>query len=402
MNDYNYVVYTKEGKKLKGTISALSEDRAKMLLREQGFSVGRVTKQTIWTKDINISIGPAVSARDLSVFCRQFQSLLHAGVTVIDGLEMLSAQTENKTFAATLKECYASVQKGTTLADAMKKFPKVFPSLLLNMIEAGEASGSLDISFERMGVYFEKNAKIKALVKKAMIYPIMIVVVALVVLVVMSLVIIPRFSKLFADMGSELPKITKAVMTFSNFLLFKWYLVVGIGGTLALLIGLFARTEKGKLFFGKMAMKLPVFGKLTVKNASALFARTLATLVGAGVSLSEALAIAARSTSNMQFRRALENARAEVIQGKLLNEPLRKCGLFPPMVYQMVRIGEETGNIQGMLEKSAEYYEEEVEMTTGNLTALMEPLIIVVMGGIVGILVLAMYMPLIQMYGTMG
>ena len=186
MNDYNYVVYTKEGKKLKGTISALSEDRAKMLLREQGFSVGRVTKQTIWNKDINISIGPAVTARDLSVFCRQFQSLLNAGVTVIDGLEMLSAQTENKTFAQTLKECYAAVQKGTTLADAMKKHPKVFPALLLNMIEAGEASGSLDVSFERMSVYFEKNAKLKALVKKAMIYPIMILIVAFVVLIAME------------------------------------------------------------------------------------------------------------------------------------------------------------------------------------------------------------------------
>lgn len=402
MNDYNYVVYTKEGKKLKGTISALSEDRAKMLLREQGFSVGRVTKQTIWNKDINISIGPAVTARDLSVFCRQFQSLLNAGVTVIDGLEMLSAQTENKTFAQTLKECYAAVQKGTTLADAMKKHPKVFPALLLNMIEAGEASGSLDVSFERMSVYFEKNAKLKALVKKAMIYPIMILIVAFVVLIAMSVIIIPRFSKMFADMGSDLPVITKVVMSFSDFLIHKWYWILLIVGLLALLIGLFARSEKGKLFFGKLAMKLPIFGKLTIKNASALFARTLATLAGAGVPLADALAIVSRSMKNMQFRRALENARAEVIQGKLLNEPLRKCGLFPPMVYQMVRIGEETGNLQGMLEKSAEYYEEEVEMTTANLTTLMEPLIIIVMGVIVGVLVLALYMPMIQMYGTMG
>ncbi len=238
--------------------------------------------------------------------------------------------------------------------------------------------------------------------KKAMIYPVMIFSVAFIVLIVMAVVVFPRFAKMFADMDTELPAITKVVMAFSNFLIYKWYILVPSVATVVVFFICFGRTEKGKIFFAKLSLKLPIFGKMTVKNACALFARTLGTLVGAGVSLSEALGITARSMNNKLFREALESARLEVIQGRSLNEPLRKCGLFPLMIPQMVRIGEETGNIHGMLDKAADYYEDEVEMTTGNLTAMMEPMIIVVMGVIVGTMVVAMYMPLIQMYGTMG
>lgn len=402
MQNYIYTVINKEGKKLKGTLQAESPERARAMLRSQGFTIQKVVKETILTKELEITIGNQVKARDLSVFCRQFHSLLRAGVTVIDALDMLSGQTENKVFAKTLRECYATVQKGSSLTEAMKKHPKIFPGLLMNMVEAGEASGNLDLSFERMAAFFEKDAKLRALVKKAMIYPIMIMLVAFLVLIIMSVFIIPRFSKIFADMGAELPKLTLAVMNFSNFIIYRWYILVGAAIVMGVTLHLVLKTEQGKVFFARVAMKLPIFGKLTVKNASALFARTLATLTGAGVSLSEALSITARSMNNYLFRQALENARTEVIQGRSLNDPIRRCGLFPMMIPQMVRIGEETGNLEGMLEKSADYYEEEVEMATGNLTTMMEPLIIVVMGGIVGILVLALYMPIIQMYGTMG
>lgn len=251
---------------------------------------------------------------------------------------------------------------------------------------------------ERMSVQFEKSAKLKALVKKAMMYPIVIIIVALAVLIVMSVVVIPQFAEMFASMGSELPAITKAVMAFSNFLMTKWYLLILIVAVAAFAFVSFGKTETGQVVYGMITMKAPIFGKLTVKSASASFARTLSTLMGAGISLSEALDITSRSMKNIHFKRALQEAKKEVEQGTNLSEPLRKCGLFPMMIPQMVKIGEETGNIDGMLLKTADYYEDEVEIATGSLTTLMEPLIIVVLGVIVAILVLAMYMPMISMY----
>lgn len=398
MTDYVYTAIGKDGKQVKGTISAANEDRAWALIKEQGLVPTKVAQQTALNKDINISIGSPVKPRDLSVFCRQFQSILAAGVTIVEALGMLADQTENKVFAKAIQETKASVQKGSTLADAMRAHPKVYPSLLINMVEAGEASGSLENSMERMSVQFEKSAKLKAMIKKAMMYPIVIIIVAFAVLIVMSIVVIPQFAEMFESMGSELPAITKAVMAFSDFLMNKWYILLILVVLAAVFFSWFAKTETGQTIFGMIAMKAPIFGKLVVKNASASFARTLSTLVSSGISLSEALEITSRSMTNIHFRRALQEARVEVEQGVNLSEPLRKCGLFPSMIPQMIKIGEETGNIDGMLTKAADYYEDEVEIATASLSTLMEPLIIVVLGVIVGVLVLAMYMPMISMY----
>lgn len=398
MENFVYSAVTKDGKKVKGTIPAANEGRAMALLREQGLMPTKVEKQTMLNKEINISFGAAVKPRDLSVFCRQFQSILAAGVTIVEALGMLSGQTENKVFAKAITETQAAVQKGSTLAEAMKQHPKIYPALLVNMIEAGEASGSLETAMERMSVQFEKSAKLKALIKKAMMYPIVIVFVAFAVLIVMSVVVIPQFATMFEGMGSELPTITVIVMAFSNFIMHKWYMLALIVVVAAILIRYFAKTETGQVFFGTVSMKLPIFGTLVVKNASASFARTISTLIGAGISLSEGLEITARSMKNILYKRALMEAKKEVEQGTNVSEPLRKCGLFPQMIPQMVKIGEETGNIDGMLLKTADYYEDEVEIATGSLTTLMEPLIIVVLGVIVAVLVLAMYMPMINMY----
>lgn len=398
MTNFVYTAVNKDGKKVKGTIPAANQSRAMAALREQGLTPTRVEQETMFNREISFSIGGGVKPRDLSVFCRQFQSILAAGVTIVEALGMLVDQTENKAFAKAIRETQAAVQKGSTLAEAMKQHPKIYPALLVNMVEAGEASGSLELAMERMSVQFEKSAKLKALVKKAMMYPIVIIIVAFAVLIVMSIVVIPQFAEMFADMGSELPAITKAVMAFSNFLMTKWYLLLLIVAVAAFAFISFGKTETGQVVYGMITMKAPIFGKLTVKSASASFARTLSTLMGAGISLSEALDITSRSMKNIHFKRALQEAKKEVEQGTNLSEPLRKCGLFPMMIPQMVKIGEETGNIDGMLLKTADYYEDEVEITTGSLTTLMEPLIIVVLGVIVGVLVLAMYMPMISMY----
>ena len=401
MIDYIYTAVGRDGKKIKGTISATNESRARVLLKEQGIVPTKLTKQTVLNKDININIGPAVKPRDLSVFCRQFQSILKAGVTIVEALEMLADQTENKVFANAIRETKTSVQKGSTLAGAMKEHPKIYPTMLINMVEAGEVSGSLEIALERMGTQFEKSAKLKGLVKKAMIYPIMILIVALGVVIAMSIFVVPQFAKMFEDMGTEMPAMTAMIMSFSDFLIHKWYIAILVVAVLVFAISMFAKSENGQAFFGRLSLKLPIFGKLIAKSTSASFARTISTLVSAGVPVSDALEITARSMNNVLFKQALRDAKRQVEQGSSLSAPLAACGLFPAMIPQMIRIGEETGNIDGMLTKAAEYYEEEVEIATGSLTSMIEPLIIVVLGAIVAFLVLALYMPMMSMYSGM-
>lgn len=401
MTEYIYTVVDKNGKRKKDTISAASMDRARKMLRDQGLTVVKIEESNIFNKDLNISIGGSVKPRDLSVFCRQFQSILNAGVTIVDALDMLSGQTENKVFAKTIGEVQLSVKKGSSLSEAMKEHPKVFPDLLVNMIEAGEASGNLELSMERMATQFEKSAKLKALIKKAMIYPIVILVVAIAVMIVMSVAVIPQFAKMFKGMGAELPGVTKVVLAISDVLIHKWWLLIIIIVAAVFAISYFAKTETGRYFFSRIAIKLPLFGKLSIKSNSASFARTLSTLVCAGIAISDALEIASRSIKNVLFRDVILDARKEVEQGVALSVPLRKAKLFPMMIPQMISIGEETGNIDGMLTKSAEYYEDEVEIATESLTSAMEPLIIIVMGVIVGTLVLAMYMPMISMYDNL-
>ena len=259
----------------------------------------------------------------------------------------------------------------------------------------------MDKVFARMATHFEKSARTKALVKKAMVYPTVLIVVAVVVIIVMSVVVFPQFANMFADMGSDLPGITKVVMAFSDFLIHRWYVLLGAVVFILLSVRFFAATDAGKHVFGRLSLRIPVFGKMNVKNASAMFSRTLGTLISSGMQLSESLTITAHSMGNVLFKDALLEAKFEVEQGISLSKAVRECGLFPPMVCQMLYIGEETGNIEEMLTKVAEYYEEEVEIQTQSLSAAMEPLIIVVMGGIVAFLVLAMYMPMIDMYSNM-
>lgn len=401
MTDYTYVAIGKDGKEVKGTIQANDENNARARLKKEGLQPVSVKKASILNKDISIG-GGGVKIRDLSVFCRQFTSILNAGVTVVDALRMMSEQSDNKTLKTTLNEVRMSVEQGDTLAGAMGKFPKVFPSMLVTMVEAGEESGSLEVSFERMSTQFEKSAKMAGLVKKAMIYPIVLMCVAVIVVIVMSVFVIPQFATMFEDMGSELPAVTKAVVALSDVLIYKWYILLIAVVVIIFGIKFYAGTDSGKVVFGKLAMKAPLFGKLNVKSYSAKFSRTLSTLVSSGLGISQAIEITAKSMTNVLYSQALEKVKQDVEQGVAISVPVRKSGVFPPMVSNMLAIGEETGNIEDMLDKVAEYYEEETELATQGLTAAMEPLIIVVMGVIVGTLVLAMYMPMISMYGGLG
>ena len=400
MATFGYEAVNKAGKTLKGSIDA--DDEAKVLaeLKAKGLTVVSLKKQSALTKDINIDIGGKPKPRDLSVFCRQFVSMTKAGVSIIEALKMLSEQTENKKLKEAVTKVRVDVEKGEPLADAFSKHPKIFPSLLVNMTAAGEASGSLDVALERMATHFEKSAKTKSLVKKAMIYPLVLCIIMIVVIIIMLVFVIPSYSEMFAELDTELPAITKTMLAMSNFLKTKWFIPVGI--VVALFVGLktFSKTNTGKHVFGKLALLFPLTKNLKKKEASSMMARTLSTMIAAGVPLVEAVGIVANTMNNIWYKEALLDARDQIVMGVPLSQPLETSGLFPPMVYHMTRIGEESGNTEDMLNKLADYYDEEVEMAVQSLMAMMEPLIIVLMAIVVGVMVMSILSPMMSMYNA--
>ncbi len=401
MASYGYEAIDAAGKSVKGSVEAENIEKARADLKNQGLTVTELKEQSLLTKDINIDIGGKPKARDLSVFCRQFVSMIRAGVTILDALRMLTEATENKKLQKAVNEIRVSAEKGETLASAIAEHPKVFPELMVNMVAAGEASGSLDKSIERMAVQFERSNKTKALVKKALTYPIMVLVVAFIVIIVMLVKVIPSYVVMFKDLGTELPGITKAVMAASDFVMSKWFILAPCIALIVFAFARFKRTDAGKHIFGKLALKIPAVKNLTVKTASAQMARTLSTLMGSGVPLVEAVGIVSQTMTNVYFKEALEEAKEDITIGQPLSTPLQRCGLFPPMVYHMIRIGEESGNTEDMLDKLADYYEEEVEMAVSTLMAAMEPLFIVILAVIVLVLIAACMAPMLTMYDAL-
>lgn len=401
MDSFSYTAISLDGKEKKGSMEATSADKVVEQLKADGLIPVNVAQQSALSKDLNLSFGGKVKARDLSLFCRQFVGILSAGVSIINALDIMSEQTSNKKLAQAIKDVQIAVEKGDNLATAMKMQGKIFPSILINMVEAGEASGNLEIAFERMGEHFEKENRLKALIKKSAIYPCMIGVVAVGVIVLMLTIIIPKFEDLFESMGSELPWATKVMKGASEFLLGNWPIVLLVVFAVVIAIALFKKSPTGELFFAKLALKIPVFGKLKVKTYSARYARTISTLLVAGIPLIDALDITARTIDNKVIRDVLINAKSEVARGVPLSVPLKASGVFPPMVHHMTHIGEETGNIEGMLNRLADYYDEEVEVASQGLTAALEPLIILVLAALVILLIVAIMGPMLQMYKDM-
>ncbi len=366
MADYSYLAVNEKGKQVKGTVDAPDSRAAMNLVRDRGLTVIKVTEATVLNKEIKIEFHKKVKSRDIAVFCRQMSSILDAGISITEALDILAEQTEKKQLREAVETTRDNVAKGELLSDAMRQAGSVFPSILISLVQTGEESGSIAYSFERMAVHFEKQAKLSGLVKKAM--------------------------------GAELPLITRAVMGFSSFVIHRWYILLVI--IIAIVGGLryYLSTDKGRHVWGRILLKIPVFGDLSAKNASADFARTMSTLMSAGMPVTKGLEITAAAMKNVLFRDVLLEVKKDVEQGQPMSNMLKETGIFPPMVGNMVRIGEESGSVDAMLEKIADYYEEEVEMATEALTAVMEPLIIVVLGVVVGIIVLAIYMPMVSLY----
>lgn len=397
MPGFNYTAIDRNGKRVRSSLDASSIETAKSSLRGAGYTILDIKEQTTLNRDIEIPFLGKPKAKDMAVFCRQFVSILRAGVSVASVLSMLGQQTGNKKLRAAIREMQADVEKGESLATSMRRHPKIFPAILVNMVSAGEASGNLEESFRQMELYFERSKRTKSKVTSAMIYPCVLIVVMIVVLIVMMTKIIPNFLKTFEDMDAELPKITLGVMAVCEWFKSWWWVPLLV--LAALVVGgvLFHRTNKGRHFFGWLARKTPVVGNLTVKTACATFCRTMEVLIGSGLTLTDSMDLAASNMGNIYYLEAIRDARGMVAEGTPLRESLVRTGIFPPMVSNLVGVGEETGDLQSMMGKVADYYDEEVDEATKKLLNLMEPAIIIVMAVFVVIIVLAIYLPMINM-----
>lgn len=401
MASFQYEAITQDGKSIKGTQEGENAELIRTQLKSKGYIVTNVSEQSALNKDININFDKKPSPRDLGVFCRQFVAMSRAGVSILECLSLLREQTENKILGKAIREVQVEVEKGETLANGLKEHPKVFSDLMVTTVNAGEQSGSLETSLERMAEQYEKSAKTAALVKKAMIYPIVVAVVAVAVVIVMLVVVIPSYTDMFADLGTDLPGITKAVVAMSDFIMNYWYILAPAVVAIGFGLKFYLKTPGGKHVKSVFALKIPAIKNLTTKSACSQLARTLSTLLAAGVSLVDAVDIVGQTMQNTLFKDALRDAKEEVIKGVPLSVPLQESGLFPPMMYHMVHIGEEAGNTEEMLTKLADYYDEEVEMAVQSLMAAMEPMIIIVLAGIVGVLIGAVMAPMLTMYQAM-
>ncbi|WP_319525985.1 type II secretion system F family protein [uncultured Desulfosarcina sp.] len=399
-------IYLWEGKNRnnvvqKGEMEAASEDVVRSNLSRLRITPSKIKKKP---KDLfeNVSfLQPKVTQKDVILFCRQFSTMIDAGLPIIQCMDILHAQQENATFKKMLKSIKEQVESGSTLADSLKKYPRQFDDLFVNMVAAGEAGGILDTILRRLSAYMEKAAKLKGQVKGAMTYPIVTLIIAVLVVAVILVFVIPVFQEMFADMGGTLPGPTLIVIGMSDFVKTKiHWIIIGV----VLFIWAFRkyyRTDRGRKMVDATMLKLPVFGLLLRKVAVAKFTRTMGTMLSSGVAILEALDIVAKTAGNKTIEQAIYTVRSGIAEGRTMADPLGETGVFPAMVCQMISVGESTGALDAMLQKIADFYEEEVDQAVENMTALIEPFMLVFLGVVIGGLVISMYLPVFKMAGNL-
>ncbi len=400
MPNFQYKALDQRGNQTKGTIDAESVEMARQILRNQGLTPVEVKAESLLTKDWSFDKAP--SRKDLSMFCKQFASLMRAGVNITDTLEMLSSTVSNKLLQKAIKGTRTAVQKGETLGDAMKQYPQCFDSMMINMVEAGEASGSLDESFERVALQIDKSDKIASAIKGALIYPIIVLIVAVIVIIVLLVLVVPSFMNMFSDMDMEMPKITTAVVKLSDFVKGNIFLILVIIAGLIIGIKLFRKSSFGSNLLATAAIKLPAIGNFTIKSQSSKFARTLSSMQAAGITLNKALDITAGVVTNLKFKEATIKARDLVMTGVPLAQALQEQDVFPTMLTHMVAIGEDTGDLPGMLEKTADYYDEQTQAATDALMQVMSPATIILLLVVVGPILAAVLAPMLTLYTGLG
>ena len=401
MAEFTYVALTDTGAKKSGNIVAESKEVALQMLREQSLFPTSVETASALNKEVKFNTGGSISPHALAVFCRQFHSMMDAGVAMVPALHMLGQQSDNKTLAKAIADLEQDVKAGLTLGEAMRHQGKVFPEMMIAMTEAGEASGKLDVSLDRMATQFDRVAETRSRTIKASIYPIIVLVVCIAIVIFMLLKVIPSYETMFESMDMTLPAATLMMIALSNFLQNYWFIAIGIIVAIVLVRMFIRSTPKGHLSQDTVALKIPILGPLRQKTACSIISRTLSTLIFSGVSIVEALQITSKVIDNYAYKVALEEAVDDVKKGVPLSATLAKHPIFPPMVVYMISVGEETGQTDEMLTKLADYYDDEVEMATETAMAAIEPAIILVMAGLVGLLVVAVMGPMIKMYSNL-
>ena len=394
------------GKKITGEVEARDIQTVFNILKGKRITpVAKKIKQKGTGLDIEIKIpgfGPKVRGKDVVIFTRQFATMIDSGLPLVQALDILSKQNDNKAVKKVLAGVKEVVESGGTFADGLRKFPDVFDDLYVNMVEAGENGGILDIILERLSVHMEKAMKLKREIKTAMIYPAVVMGAAALVTSVLLLFVIPTFAELFADFGSALPLPTQIVIDMSNFFVSWWYLIFSSIGASFYFLKRFLKTSRGQEILHPLALKMPVFGDIIRKVAVARFTRTLGTMISSGVPILDALNICARTAGNKVVERDVLRARVAISEGKTIVEPLSESVVFPSMVVQMIGVGEQTGAMDAMLQKIADFYEDEVDTAVGSMKQLIEPIMILVLGVIIGSLVIAMYLPIFKMGSVVG
>ena len=392
----------RHNKNKKGEMEAPSEDVVRSELARRKITSAKIKKKP---KDLfeNVSfMQPKVKGSDVIIFCRQFSTMIDAGLPIIQCLDILYSQNDNKAFKKMLKEVKSNVESGQTLAEALRKYPKQFDDLFVNMISAGEAGGILDMILRRLSAYLEKAAKLKAKIKGGMTYPLVTIVIAIIVVAIIMVFVIPVFEEMFSGMGSALPTATQVVVNLSRAVKSNIFYIIGATIIFIYAMRRFYRTEKGKVLMDDFVLKVPLFGDLIRKAAVAKFTRTTGTMLSSGVAILDALEIVAKTAGNKTIEKAVYDTRTAIAEGRTMSDPLAESGVFPSMVCQMIAVGESTGALDAMLTKIADFYEEEVDQAVENLTALIEPFMIVFLGVVIGGLVVSMYLPIFKMAGALG
>ena len=400
MSTFAYVGRNRQGAVKKGELSAKTRDEAVDQLRKQQVVVTSLEEKSGKGGKFKFSLGSGLNDKDLVVFTRQFGTMINAGLPLIQCLDILSTQSENKVLRETVGDVKNSVEAGSTFSDALKRHPKVFDELYTNMIHAGEVGGLLDTILTRLAKHIEKAMKLKGQIKSAMVYPTAIVGVAVIVISVLMVWVIPVFAQMFLEMSGGkigLPGPTQLVINISNFFQSYWYAMGGALVGLIIAIKRYYATVNGRIVIDRLLLKIPVVGDLIRKASVAKFTRTLGTLITSGVPLLEGLSICAKTSGNKVIEEALMNARVSISGGKTISEPLAKCNVFPKMVTHMIAVGESTGALDAMLGKIADFYEDEVDQAVDTLTSLLEPVMMVVLGTVIGFIVIAMYLPIFTM-----
>ena len=393
---------TKNNEIKKGEIEAADENAVRAIMRRQGFKTIEVKKKPKDLAEYLPFLKTRIKEKNVVVFCRIFSTMINAGLPLIQCLDLLAQQEQNKAFSKIIRSVKEDIEGGTSLTIALKKYPDIFDDLFVNLIAAGEAGGILDVILERLSAYMEKAMKLKARVKGAMTYPISVLVISFSVVALLLLKVIPVFKTMFESMGGQLPGPTAFLIDASNFTKNYFLYIIAILVIIFVAFKRFYKTDKGRLIVDSLVLKAPIFGDLLKKVAVAKFSRTLSTMMSSGVPIMEGLAIVSRTSGNVVVENALLKTRQSIAEGRTIAEPLAETGIFPPMVIQMISVGEATGALDSMLSKIATFYDDEIDVAVDNMTALLEPVMMVFLGGVVGGMIIAMYLPIFKLASVVG